>query len=160
MVDLRRDGPSWRVAGVFLSAHCFGRASGYEGPDLSRFEWPVEPGFGGPVVWVADARNANYPSRTTCERGHHFVETCSGQRLRYRYPVHHDRNIGSRESPARFHPAAPGCVGSDHIDPVQASTVPGARECFWDHEARFRGWQESGSGVTPYDRYLREVAGF
>jgi hypothetical protein len=35
-----------------------------------------------------------------------------------------------------------------------------ASERFWKLDTRFRGWKPSGAGVTPYERYLREVAGF
>ena len=162
-VDLRREGSRWRLDGVFLSAHCFGRSSPgcrwYRGPDLGLFDWSREGGSAGPVVWVADGRNANYPSRGACDRGHRFVDTCAGSRLRYTFPVYADRNIGSRARPIEAGGARPGCVPSERIDPGNASTAPGALECFWDEDARFRGWQGAGHGVTPYARYLREVAG-
>lgn len=162
-LDLRREGRSWRVEGVFLSAHCFGRSSPgcrwYRGEDLRQFEWGTEGAAVGPVVWVADGRNANYPSRRACERGHGFVDTCGGSRLRYPFPVHASRNIGSRVRPLETSGARAGCVRSAPVDPGNGATAPDAVECFWDPDARFRGWQASGDGVTPYERYLREVIG-
>jgi hypothetical protein len=34
-----------------------------------------------------------------------------------------------------------------------------AVECFWV-DTPFRGWQGEGAGVTPYVRYLTEIAEF
>lgn len=162
-VELSRNALAWRVEGVFLSAHCFGRSSSgcrwYRGADLGLFDWTGDGASAGPVVWVADGRNANYPSRHACDRGHRFVDTCAGSRLRYPFPVEADRNIRSRARPIESGGARPGCVPSGRVDPGNASTAPDALECFWDGDARFRGWQGTGDGVTPYERYLREVAG-
>jgi hypothetical protein len=61
---------SWKVTGVFLSAHCFGRGAAscgsYRGPDLQRFRWHD----GGPIIWVAEGKHANYPSWQACNVGH------------------------------------------------------------------------------------------
>lgn len=143
----------WRVVGVFLSAHCFGRSSSncrwYRGKELATFGWQGSS----PEVWVADGRNANYPSRTACDRGHHNIDTCDRNTARYRIPIDSARDIGSRSSPARDG----GCyAGSELATPVGE---PRAVECFW-RDQPFRGWISSAPGVTGYNRYLREVARF
>ena len=149
-------GPEWEVAGVFLSAHCFGRSSSscrwYRGRELEAFRW-AEVGGRRPIVWVANGRNANYPSRRSCEAGHWWVDTCAGARMEYRFPVREQANLGSRAAPG----VGGGCVPAAEVDPAHAATAEGAVECFWDDAARFRGWQADGRGVTPYSRYLREI---
>lgn len=148
------DGADWHVTGVFLSAHCFGRSGGacrwYRGGDLRKLTWSDSA----PVVWVAEGRNAGYPSRAACDRGHHFIDTCDRHDVLYRFPVHHARNIGSRRTPA----SPDGCVRGAVLN--DAAATADALECFWRSDAPFRGWQNAGAGVTPYDRYLREIAGF
>lgn len=145
---------AWRVTGVFLSAHCFGRSVSdcrwYRGKGLERFQWQDTS----PIVWVSDGRNANYPSRRACDMGHHSLDTCDRNNVQYRYPVAENRNIGSRSRPAR----QGGCVsGSEVGSPV---AEPEALECFWDANAKFRGWKTGVAGVTGYFRYLVEIAGF
>lgn len=161
-IDLRRDGERWRPEAVFLSAHCFGRSTAscrwYDGRELAAFEWHDGPDASGPVVWVADGKNGNYPSRAACDRGHTFMDTCGPERVRYRYPIAPERNIGSRSRPLPRDGAEPGCVGAEQVDPTHEWSRPGTAECFWQPDARFHGWQGAADGVTPYERYLREIA--
>lgn len=145
---------SFEITGLFLSAHCFGRTSGscrwYRGNDLERFRWQGTS----PEIWVAEGRHANYPSWTSCERGHHSIDTCSRHDVSYYFPVLADRNLGSRSHPL----PASGCVsGRDLLTSRVDST---AQECFWRADASFGGWQAAARGVTPYDRYLRDIAEF
>lgn len=107
-----------------------------------------------PVAWVAEGRQANYPSRRTCDNGHHSLDTCEKHDLRYHFPVDPARNLGSRDVPI----ARDGCVPASALpsDAVDPSGV----ECFWRADALFRGWQNAEVGVTPYERYLRDIAGF
>ncbi len=155
LVELEQDSSAdWSVGGIFLSAHCFGRSGDdcrwYRGRDLRLFEW-VEAR---PVVWVSEGRQANYPTWSSCDRGHHSIDTCDNHDLAYDFPVRADRNLGSRAAPAQ----PGGCVpGAD----VASSLVDrGASECFWRSDAGFGGWQGRGTRATGYERYLREVAGF
>jgi hypothetical protein len=144
----------WRVSGIFLSAHCFGKSGAscrwYRGPELNEFAWAGTS----PIVWVAEGRQANYSSSTTCDRGHYALDRCSRHNAQYYFPVSPDRNIGSSALP-NF---GDGCVRGSDLATEHAQTA--ASECFWTSDTRFRGWQLSGRGVTPYERYLREVAGF
>jgi hypothetical protein len=145
---------SWSVTGVFLSAHCFGRGSGscrwYRGEDLRQFQW-----YGpAPVVWVAEGRNANYPSWQACNAGHRTMDTCAQHDNSYRFPVWPAGNVGSRTHPSWLG----GCLAGHDVPGSVAD--PERVECFWDPGATFRGWQTAGRGVTPYERYLREVVGF
>lgn len=151
----------WRTEAVFLSAHCFGRSGGdcrwYGAGELETFDWVDEQVAGAPVVWVAEGRNANYPSRSACDRGHHRIDTCDHHQLRYRFPIVSERqNIGSRSNPVE----GTGCVGASRLDRRIAPAQPEAVECFWSEDAPFRGWTGVGAGATPYARYLREIAGF
>jgi hypothetical protein len=144
----------FEVTGLFLSAHCFGRSSRscrwYRGADLERFRWHGTS----PVIWVAEGRHANYRSWSECERGHHFLDRCSQHDMSYHFPVDPRRNVGSRSHPF----ADGGCVYGREL--AAHAVDPDAQECFWRADVPFRGWQADGAGVTPYDRYLREVAGF
>lgn len=147
------DDHSWVVTGIFLSAHCFGRRASscrwYRGPDLPRFRWHGTS----PIIWVAEGRNANYATWQDCNGGHRTMDTCARHDVYFRYPVSTDRNIGSRANPTR----PGGCYpGSEISGAVHAERV----ECFWLDNASFRGWQQSDRGVTSYERYLRELAGF
>jgi len=147
---------AWRTVGVFLSAHCFGfRPRGcrwFRGNDLDPFEWLDGRARGAPVVWVAAGRNANYPSRAACDRGHGAIDSCDGQSVRVRFPVRAEGDLGSRARPI----GGDGCVGGRA---VPGAPEADATECFWS-DRPFRGWTPDAPGVTSYDRYLREVASF
>lgn len=161
IVDVTAGERQWRTEAVFLSAHCFGRSGGdcrwYREDDLGAFEWVDEVAAGAPVVWVAEGRNANYPSRSACDRGHHRIDTCDHHSVRYRFPVVSDQqNIGSRVRPIH----GTGCVSGSELVRGRVRIETTAVECFWSEETPFRGWTGEGSGVTPYARYLREIAGF
>jgi hypothetical protein len=157
LIDAASGSDGWTLRGIFLSAHCFGRTQRgcrwYRGAALRDFEWTAE---GRAVVRVADGRNANYPSARACDEGHLGIDSCASPRVRYVFPTHIESNIGSRARPA----TPGGCISAQAVDSVARHTVPGAVECMWRADARFRGWQASGDGVTPYERYLREIAGW
>jgi len=155
VLELRRASTNeWSVAAIFLSAHCFGRSTGdcrwYLGSDLNHFRWLGTH----PTIWVAEGRNANYRSWSECDRGHHTIDTCDHNDTVYPVPVLPNRNLGSRTVPRANH----GCVAGSELssDLVEMDSV----ECFWRRDAPFRGWQVSVSGVTGYERYLREIADF
>jgi hypothetical protein len=155
------DDGGWSVAGVFLSAHCFGRwARGcrwYRAHGLDAFSWTGAPLRSAPIVWVSEGRNANYPSRLACDRGHRYLDTCDRNSVRAAFPISTDRDIGSRSAPIRGRPTQPGCVeGSELADP---RARPEAVECFWS-DAPFRGWQLQGAGSTAYLVYLERIAAF
>jgi hypothetical protein len=146
--------PLWSVAAVFLSAHCFGdhgeHCRWYRDRELRAFDWSDTA----PVIWVAEGRHANFPSRTSCDRGLHFLDTCDAHDARFRFPIADARNIGSRAHP----PRPGGCVtGAELRAPGAASETI---ECFWRFDTPFRGWQLGAAGVTPYARYLTEIGGF
>jgi hypothetical protein len=144
----------WKVSGIFLSAHCFGRSSGscrwYRDAELDVFEWVGSAA----VVWVAEGRQANYPTWQACDAGHYSIDTCDRHDTRYYFPVAAARNIGSRRLPA----LEGGCLRGGNFQLPSANDA--TLECFWNADARFRGWQSDGGGVTPYERYLREIAEF
>ncbi|HEX7120409.1 MAG TPA: hypothetical protein VF212_16565 [Longimicrobiales bacterium] len=165
VVEIGHDGRSgrWRTEAVFLSAHCFGRSGGdcrwYRGDALARFEWADGRDRGAPRVWVAEGRNANYPSRDACDRGHYRLDTCDRHGTELRFPVVTMRqNLGSRARPAG---GPGGCVHGGFAGWASALPRAGRIECFWRDDAPFFGWQSpDGGGATPYARYLLEVAGF
>jgi hypothetical protein len=163
VVDVRRlPSGNWATDGVFLSAHCLGRTERdcrwYRGTDLDRFAWVDDIEHGAPVVWVSDARNANYPSATACDRGHLGLERCDRPGIPYRFPVTRDHNIGSRAAPIVEAGARPGCVSGSFVEPLDLLVVsPTAVECFWDATAPFRGWQGGGRGETAYGVYLAQL---
>src|SRR5690606_31532961 len=80
-VDVERlPSGAWATTSVFLSAHCFGSSSRdcrwYEGRALDDFEWLKGRQRVAPIVWVSDARNANYPSYAACAGGHGGMDAC------------------------------------------------------------------------------------
>lgn len=159
-LDIVVDGAErWRTTRVFLSAHCFGRTGAscrwYEADQFAEFAWYMGRTAGAPVVWVAEGRQANYPSRRACDAGHHAIDTCDRHTLAYRFPIYGNaQNIGSAQRPA----AADGCMRAADMPLRSALTGPGT-ECFWTERA-FRGWQEADGGTTAYAYYLATVAGF
>ena len=156
VIETKRDNATlnWNPSRVFLSAHCFGRSTGscrwYSSSELGGFEWSGSS----PVIWVAEGRNANYPSRHRCDEGHHSIDTCDHNETRYPFPVNPARNLGSRAAPM----TVDGCItGAELGTPgVDARSV----ECMWRENTLFRGWQSDGRGVTGYWRYLSEIAQF
>lgn len=161
VVDVRRNqAGAWFTDAIFLSAHCHGRSSGncrwYREHELDQFEWVDDIERGAPIVWVSDARNANYPSYDACEAGHWRLDSCERNSQPYRFPVTPQRNIGSRAVPITDDNRPPGCVSGRLVEPVDRMIVaPDALECFWRESVPFGGWQASGFGATPYDRYLQ-----
>lgn len=156
VIETRREHDTWSVAAIFLSAHCFGKygqaCKWYRGPDLERFTWEGARA----VIWVAEGRQANYPTKRACDAGIHHIDTCDHNSLRIRYPVlSHQQNIGSRKQPGHDR----GCIAAGSIwNSTREAT--GTSECFWDPKARFAGWQPERTGVTPYYTYLSVIAEF
>jgi hypothetical protein len=140
------------VQAIFLSAHCFGGSAAncrwYRGEELHRFEWREQA----PVVWVAEGRQANYPSASACDAGHWFYDTCDHNTGSYRFPiVRLQQNIGSRAQPVN----GDGCVDGRHAGWNSTLTNADVVECFWMPGRRFTGWQSPARGsATPYERYL------
>lgn len=152
----------WATRAVFLSAHCFGASDAdcrwYRGPDLNTFAW-AGAAHAAPTVWVAEGKNANYPTRGRCDRGHWWFDTCERNTLEVRFPVLDQRqNLGSPLREARC--LTLGELGWDTAPPgADAEAV----ECFGD-ETPFRGWakvpgestqEKPPRGVTPYRRYFQ-----
>jgi hypothetical protein len=164
IIDVVRGGSTsrWHLDAVFLSAHCFGHGTDcrwYRGAELDRFEW-VDAPRGVPVVWVAEGRQANYPSRSACDAGHSTIDTCDRNAMLYRFPIRGSiQNIGSRARP-RGSPG--GCFSAAAVGSQSAVPVPGVEECFWSDSERFGGWQrrDGNEGSTPYARYLVETGEF
>ncbi|HEX2168463.1 MAG TPA: hypothetical protein VHG09_14610 [Longimicrobiales bacterium] len=156
-IDVRRmESGGWATEGVFLSAHCFGdECRWYREEDLEQFDWVNDIERGAPIVWVSDARNANYPSYDACERGHWRIDSCDRPSAPYRFPTTPERNIGSRAVPLVNGDHPPGCVGGTFVEPRDMMIVaPDAVECFWDSSAPFGGWQGAAEGATAYGEYL------
>jgi hypothetical protein len=161
-IDVLRNDSGWRAARIFLSSHCFDKFDGYcrwyEGGDLDGFGWR-NARYGAPTVWVAEGKGAHYRSRSECDRGHIFYDTCDRNSVRWTYEIASQRqNIGSLFKPAGDRD---GCVSSRHAGWGSEAVAEPVVECFWKADSRFAGWQQPGSGnSTPYERYLREIARF
>lgn len=161
-IDILRENNGWRTTRIFLSSHCFDKFDGYcrwyEGDDLDRFAWR-NARYGAPIVWVAEGKGAHYRSRSECDRGHLFFDTCDRNNLRWTFDIaSHRQNIGSLTAPAGDRE---GCLSASHVGWGSKAVSPNAAECFWNAESRFGGWQAPGNGnSTPYERYLREIAHF
>jgi hypothetical protein len=150
---------AWRVTGIFLSAHCFGRSDGrcrwYRGRELESFEM-AESGSVTPRIWVARGKHANYPSRDACDSGHWFYDSCDGNASALRFPIRSDaQNIGSASRPAH----GDACVATAQLPLGALGASRDGRECFRDPGRPFTGWQSPANGTaSPYARYLREIA--
>ena len=156
-IDLVEDAAAhdWHPRRVFLSAHCFSRSDGRcRWFDREELQW-----FGSAtVIWVAEGKNANYPSRDACESGHWGFDTCDRNDRRFRFPVQSPRqNIGSFERPFPHRQGRSGCIARPEL--VPPAYLHGT-ECLWIDEA-FGGWSDRvGKTSTGYRRYLEDVAGF
>jgi hypothetical protein len=145
----------WKAHRVFLSAHCFGHSDGRcRWFDVGEFEWTGESAR----VWVAEGKNANYPSKSACDSGHWNFDTCDRNGHEVRFPVElPSQNIGSAS-----HPFPDRSRGSDCVEASEIVGAPqmGGTECVWTDSA-FRGWAGPGvAGATGYAKYLKLVAGF
>lgn len=153
-VEQGHDGGPWAPSRVFLSAHCFGGSDGrcrwFTAGDL---EWVGRA----VVVWVAEGKNANYPSKSACDSGHWHFDTCDRNGRAYRFPVLSKlQDIGSAESPFPHRGGDRACVDLEPPGPASS----GGKECLWTGE-RFRGWSlGGGEGATGYREYLGAIAGF
>ena len=162
-IDVHRTSAgTWVTEAVFLSAHCDddpgSECRWYRGDDLDRFEWLNGIERGAPIVWVSDARNANYPSLGACERGHWWMDRCNPDAVPFRFPVAPERNIGSRHVPIVEEGQPRGCVSGRFVDPADGMIVDHeSLECFWDPSATFGGWQGAHRGATAYGTHLREL---
>lgn len=149
-------GDAYVPARVFLSAHCFGGSDGRcRWFQPNELEWVGD----GPVVWVAEGKNANYPSRGACDSGHWSYDTCDRNATTFRFPVERAmQNVGSPWKPLPEGPAGPGCVSADQVG--LGVPDPTGMECIWTSD-RFRGWYATTDteGATGYIRYLRDYAG-
>lgn len=163
VVDVADVAGSARVDGIFLSAHCFGRSDGrcrwFRAGALGRFAWRDG---GAPVVWVALAKHAHYPTRAACESGHWRRERCASRdrERRFRFPVAYAaQNVGSRDRPAH---AARGCLAGSALPLAIRGANPAARECLWADDAPFRGWRGETRGAPPtsYGLLLGRIAGW
>jgi hypothetical protein len=84
VVEVTEQNNAWSPRQVFLSAHCFGKhAQDCRWYAADNFIWMADA----PVIWVAEGRQANYPSKRSCDRGIHSIDTCDRNTLRYRYPI-------------------------------------------------------------------------
>jgi hypothetical protein len=155
-IDLVADSAAggWAPRRLFLSAHCFGGADGRcRWYDRAEVAW-----FGDtPIVWVAEGKNANYPTKAACDSGHWGFDTCDRNTRAFRFPVDAPRNIGSVGRPFPRGSDGSGCL--TRPAPVRDAGGEG-KECIWIDE-RFRGWSTgAGRTSTGYRRYLRDVAVF
>lgn len=159
-VDVRQmQNGAWATDAIFLSAHCFGSSDDdcrwYRDEDLAQFEWVNDIARGAPVVWVSDARNANYPTYAACERGHWRIDSCDQESVPFLFPVDTARNIGSRVVPLVTGEHPPGCVSGQFVEPVDRLIVAhDALECLWSAVDAFGGWQGVKGGATAYGVYL------
>lgn len=156
-IDVRQmENGAWVTDGVFLSAHCFDDdCRWYRDRELEQFDWLNDIERGAPVVWVSDARHANYPSYDACEHGHWRLESCDRGSVPYRFPTTPERNIGSRSVPIVNGEHEPGCVSGRFVEPRDMMIVdPDAVECFWDTSTPFGGWQGAPDAATAYGEYL------
>jgi hypothetical protein len=155
VVDISRDssGVDWAPDQVFLSAHCFGDSDGdCSWHPSAAFQWLRSH----PFVWVAEGKNANYPSARACDSGHWHFDTCDRNDRSVYYPVESlAQNIGSATYPFPHHRDDRPCVTASEIPLLPK--LPGT-ECVWSSDA-FRGWaDQDDAGATSYRRYLFEVA--
>lgn len=145
----------WNPTRVFLSAHCFGQLDGrcrwYEPEDL---RWEGDS----PVVWVAEGKNANYPSKSACDSGHLQFDTCDKNGRAFLFPVLSPlQNIGAPLNPFPHQVEDPACVEGSELPWTWEAD---GTECIWSSR-RFRGWSSTSSdGSTGYWRYLRDFGGF
>jgi hypothetical protein len=137
----------WEMKEIFLSAHheTFNSASLYT-TDESTLEYPVRT-RAYPRVWIAQKKHANYRDLHDCETRAVFDDNCDGNTTVGRIKVYQNNNVGSR-----FVDFLPNGVPSKN----PAFSGNGRKEYFYTSQ-RFRGWQFTGEGATPYFTFLIAV---
>jgi hypothetical protein len=159
--------PTWQTLQVFLSAHC----GAWNGRDCQWWDagwweregrWVNGVRYGAPVVWVSNAKHANYYSKGKCFTGSLGADDCLNNGRTVRYPIQYAwQNVGSFTVPYAFE-SVPNDYAANGIPARLGSsfTQPWAREHFWKTaDADFRGWR-GYDGSTPYGKTLRDVAHF
>ena len=118
-----------------LSAHT--RDSGDEVECRNDDEYPRD-------AWVAERKHANYFSRSDCDEGAFWLDSCSGVNSLVDLVVHSDRNMGSRID------FLVNCVTID--DSFRTD-----EECLW-RDGRFDGWRpgDDDDAALGYGSFMAE----
>ncbi len=135
----------WVLEYATLSAHW--QSSGDE-TSTYRFDALQYPETyrGRPRIWVAKGKHANYRSKSVCDAGAYYADTCDGgSDTGETVEMMELWNLGNSWYPAGS-TRRTDCVGSRLGGP--------GMECFWTANS-FRGWlTPSGDGSTPYGQSL------
>jgi hypothetical protein len=111
---------------VYLSAHFGASTDASQWWTDDELEWDGRGDGLHPVVWVAENKHANYPTRDDCEIGAVFQDQCSDESRRL-LEIRPDRNLGQSWAPLR-----------DRVDSGSYS------EWYWT-DRRFCGWKVSSN---------------
>jgi len=129
----------WEVRDGYLSAHSGTMGDHAEWPDRDDLDYYPRRRYAYPQVWIAPYKHANYSSQSACNGW----DSCYGNVAVGRMRVYPGRNVGSR-----FVDWFPNGVMSENAlyqnDSVEYFYTP----------RKFRGWQISDDGVTPYASFL------
>jgi hypothetical protein len=135
----------WVLETAELSAHW---ATMMDGTALYDWDWlePHDVWGGRPRVWVAKNKHANYRSKSVCNSGAWYTDTCNGNQDLGALSVPTHRNIGNKWSGG-------GAVqlinqvysGYGHLNGV---------EYFWAGD-RFKGWHTASTSAGGYMHSLQ-----
>lgn len=142
----------WGIMSAFLSAH-WGAITD-SSADIT-YEYLEYPGSnrGRPKIWVAVNKHANYRSRSSCDSGAGWTDTCDYNTFTkgdpaYEVEVLHYANLGNHGRGYDPNTGAerwyPGSIIQDCVT-SRVYYFGGRRECYWTWK-KFLGWHDDYDG--------------
>lgn len=153
MIQVSYSGSRWRMDRAKLSAHWGTWTNSSEVVGYSELEYPDGIQRGRMRSWAARNKHANYKSRSACDAGAYWADTCDGNYhsiwdAYYSVEALPTANLGNSWN----HDPAYGfkdCVYSREGQPWNRI------ECYWSSAENFFGWQPPSSvGAGPYRESL------
>jgi hypothetical protein len=119
----------WVFLNMFTSAHYGTQAESSQWSYDFETEFPAHSAWY-PRVWVARNKHANYTTRSLCNAGAFWTDTCQSNQDAGRFYVNPNRNVGSSVRP--------------RIDSIYSSSYRTGKEYYWNSNHRFCGWDAGG----------------
>jgi hypothetical protein len=135
----------WEVRDAYLSAHA---GTPNDASDYVRvrtdLEYPTGRSLSHPRAWIARNKHGHYRTRNECNTRAVINDNCSDNVNSGRLRIYRGRNVGSL-----YVDKFPSGVPS--TNPLYSTN--GRREYYYT-DVNFRGWQTTGTGASPYRRFL------
>ncbi|WP_420126498.1 hypothetical protein [Longimicrobium sp.] len=142
----------WGVASAFLSAHWGAITDSSADITHPSLEYAGST-RGRPKIWVAVNKHANYRSRSSCDAGAAWTDSCDANvfikgSAAYEVEVLPNANLGNHGRGYDYSSGAerwyPGAIIHDCV-PSRVYLFGGRQECYWTWK-KFLGWQDNYDG--------------